>query len=415
MLSLYCLGGGKEVGRSAILLKGDKNILLDYGIKVYDKSGKTVYPISIENINLDAAIITHAHLDHSGYVPYIYKNQKIRWYATAPTYDIADVLWQDTMKIQKEELPWKISHYKKALKYWHPLSIHNTMNLGNFKFKFLDAGHIAGAVMVKIECKKKILYSGDFKFEKTRMHKGAEKPEEVDILIIESTYADREHPNRDKLEREFIEEIWESLNEGGSVLCPTFAVGRTQEIIRVIRAYDKDIPIYLDGMAKEITRIYLKYKQYFQDYENFVKDVESVYFVENERDRKKALRENSVIISTAGMLEGGPAFYYLKHLNSYSKIIFTGYTVEGTNGWLLLNKGQIKLGNNIVDVDLPVKYLDFSAHAGRSDLLKLIKYTNPEKIICVHGDRAIAENFEKELKEKGFEAKAFENGERIEL
>lgn len=424
-VNLHCLGASCEVGRSAFLLQtGNRRVLLDYGVKLFGETGKPSYPMKIEdieknveNIRLDAAFISHAHLDHAGFVPNIYTFSKIPWYGTPPTYDIADILWKDSMKIQKKELQWSNSHYKKALKCWHPLMYEHWVSVGETLFEFHDAGHISGAAMIDIKYnKKRILYSGDFKKEKTRLHSGA-KPikEKVDALILESTYANREHPERHNLEKRFADEIRETVGQGGTVLCPAFAVGRSQELIRIIRAHHKDIPIYLDGMSKEVTRVYMKYKKYLNDPEEFIKDVETITFVESIRDRKNANAGGSVIISTAGMMEGGPILNYINYLNRKSKIIFSGYCIEGTNGWLLQNRGQLRVDNNLLEVELPIEYFDFSAHAGRSDLMNLINETNPDKIICVHGDKECSENFATELKEMGYNAIAPKRGDKITL
>lgn len=416
-INLHCLGASGEVGRSAFVLQTDRRVLLDYGVKVFDEAGKPTYPLKIQDAKLDAAFISHAHLDHSGFVPNIYSFSKIPWYGTPATYDIADILWKDSMKIQGEELPWRNAHYKKALKYWHPLMYGHRIGVGETDFEFLDAGHIIGAAMIDMNYRgKKILYTGDFKSEKTRLHEGAKHLKaEVDALIIESTYADREHPDRKGLEKKFADEIYETINEGGTVLCPAFAVGRSQELIRIVRAYHKDVPVYLDGMAKEVARTYLKYRRYLREPEKFAEDLDSITIVESIEDRKSATAGGSVIVSTAGMMEGGPAVNYVKYLNRESKIILSGYCVEGTNGWLLQNKGQLRVDNNVLEVGLPVEYLDFSAHAGRSDLMNLVKEANPEKIVCVHGDKERTEKFATELKGMGYDAVAPKLGDKISL
>ncbi|MDD5337129.1 MAG: MBL fold metallo-hydrolase [Candidatus ainarchaeum sp.] len=417
MIKLHCLGASREVGRSAFVLQTDRRVLLDYGMKIFDEAGKPTYPDSVEDVKLDAAFISHAHLDHSGFVPKIYTHSKIPWYATPPTYDICDILWKDSMKIQGDELPWGNAHYKKAMKYWQPLMYNHRVGVGETNFEFMDAGHIAGAAMVLAKYNgKKILYTADFKSEATRLHAGAKMPREnVDALIIESTYADREHPERKGLEKKFADEIYETVNQGGTVLCPSFAVGRSQELIRIIRAYHRDVPIYLDGMAKTVTHVYAKYRKYLQDYDRFVQDVESITFVESMEEKKHATAGGNVIVSTAGMMEGGPALNYTKYLNRDSKIIFTGYCVEGTNGWLLQNKGQLRVEGNMLEVELPVEYMDFSAHAGRKDLFDMVKKTNPGKIVCIHGDEARAEKFAEELKGMGYDAVAPSRGDKIDL
>ena len=415
-MQIDCLGASREVGRSAFLLHTDHRILLDYGIKIYDLSGKAQYPLDdYEKFSPHFALITHAHLDHSGFVPHLYTTKKIPWYATNPTYDFVDVLWQDSMKIMGEDLPYKRVHFKKAMRNWSPASYNRTMHIGGNSITWRDAGHIAGAGILEIEYKnKKLVYTGDFKMEETRMHRGARPIKDVDYLIIESTYSDRDHPDRRQSEKEFMDILYDTIESGGTLLLPAFALGRSQELISIIRSYDKEVPIYLDGMSKEITRLYLRNSKFIKNPKEFKKQVKSVYFVESINDKKKATSEPGVIITTAGMMNGGPVLNYLFHLNPNSKILFTGYCIEGTNGWKLQTKGYITKDDADLTVDLEVYYIDFSAHAGRSDLLRFIKEANPEKIILVHGDRPL--EFAKELREDfGFDAVAPEIGERIIL
>jgi putative mRNA 3-end processing factor len=254
----------------------------------------------------------------------------------------------------------------------------------------------------------------NFKAEETFMHKGAEPLEDVDVLIMETTYAMRDHPPRKETETKLMQEIYETLDDGGNALLPSFALGRTQELIALIRHYDPDIPVFVDGMGRELTRIYLKYPKFIKDPKAFRKAVRSVNIVESIKDKITASNTPSVIIAGAGMLNGGTILNYLFHANSMSKLIFTGYCVEGTNGWLLQNKGFIMRDENELTVDLPNEYLDLSAHAGRKGIMEFIEAADPEKIVLVHGDKP--DEFAKILKEEhGYDAVAPLPGERIEI
>jgi putative mRNA 3-end processing factor len=167
-------------------------------------------------------------------------------------------------------------------------------------------------------------------------------------------------------------------------------------------------------MGRDMTKIYLQYPQYIRDAQVFKKAVRSVTMVENTGDKRAATREPGIIITSAGMMNGGPVMNYLFNVNADSKIIFTGYCVEGTNGWLLQNKGVIMKDEQELAIDLPVEYLDLSAHAGRKDILDFIRNANPERVFCVHGDKP--EEFALELKEEhGFDALAPLPGERVML
>lgn len=409
-----CLGAAREVGRSAFLVHTDKNIMVDYGIKIFDESGTAKFPLKTP-IDPDFAVLSHAHLDHSGCIPSLYKEDNIRWYAPPPTRDVCEVLWADSMKIMGDNLPYGPSHLKKALKYWSPLLYRQTIQTGETRMRLLDAGHIIGASMVELEyMDRTLIYTGDFKCEETLLHKGAKLVEGVDVLMIESTYAEREHPPRKEIENQLMEEIRETLEGGGNVLLPSFALGRTQELISLIRSYDQDVPVFVDGMGREITKIYLKYPKYIRDPDAFRKHVRSVRMVETIADKRAATKEPSVIISSSGMMNGGPVLNYLFNLNNKSKLILTGYCVEETNGWKLLNEGYITKDEQDLQVDLPVEYLDFSAHAGRAELLRFIKKANPEKLLLIHGDST--QKFAAELKEEhGFDALAPLPGERVML
>jgi putative mRNA 3-end processing factor len=411
--TIDCLGASREVGRSAFLVSTDKRVMLDYGIKIFDPTGKPKFPL--ESPNPDFVVLSHAHLDHSGCLPMLYRDSKVRWYAPPPTRDICEVLWMDSMKIMGEGLPYRKQHFNKALKYWSPLHYNHPIRTGDTEIELYDAGHISGAAMIGLEHQgKRLLYSGDFKGEETFMHKGAKPVEDVDVLVMETTYALKDHPPRKETETKLMQEIYETIDDGGNALLPAFALGRTQELIALIRHYDPEIPVFVDGMGRELTRIYLKYPRYIKDAKAFRRAVRSVNIVEGIPDKKKASSTPSVIIAGAGMLNGGAILNYLFHANSMSKLIFTGYCIEGTNGWLLQNKGYIMKDEHELTVDLPVEYLDLSAHAGRKDIMEFIDAANPGKIVLVHGDSP--EKFAEELRQDhGYDVLAPTPGERIEV
>jgi putative mRNA 3-end processing factor len=411
--TIDCLGASREVGRSAFLVRTDRDIMLDYGIKIFDESGTVKYPLKSPQ-EPDFVVMSHAHLDHSGSLPTLYNKSRIRWYGTPPTTDICEILWKDNMKIMGEDLEYGNTEYNKALKYWSPLLYNQPMQSGGTRVTLHDAGHIAGAAIVEMEFQEKTLvYTGDFKCEDTQMHKGAKYLDDVDVLMMESTYAFRDHPPRKETENKLMEEIYETIENGGNVLLPSFALGRTQELISLIRDHDEDIPVFVDGMGRDICSIYLKHPKYIRDAKEFRDKVRSVNLVQGIEDKKRAVREPSVIISSSGMMNGGPVLNYLFNVNTESKLIFTGYCVEGTNGWTLQNKGYITKDGQELTVDLPVEYMDLSAHAGRAELLEFIKRANPQKVVLVHGDKP--EEFAKELKETyGYDAIAPLPGERVE-
>jgi putative mRNA 3-end processing factor len=403
-MELRFIGGAGEVGRSAVLLKTDIDLVLDYGVKIH---ADTAFP-QIGMQTVDAAIITHAHLDHSGFLPQLYDRAEPEWIGTPPTRAICEILLPDSEKIMKKErgmLPYHHSSYKRAMKRFRPLAYNQRMQLDGTGVMLHDAGHITGSAMAEItHGRKRLLYTGDFNTTETYMNTAAKPVRGMDVLITESTYADKEHPPRRETEKMLCKKIEETLENGGNMLLPAFAVGRTQELVRVIRARLRDVPIYVDGMGGDVTRAVERHSKYIRDFKLFRRDMGSVTFVNGARERPSVLKRPSVIISTAGMLQGGPAMHYLLRLNERSRMIFTGYSVPGTNAHRVLQEGIADVDGVELKLKIPYEYLDFSAHAGRSDLFEFVKRCAPQKVFCVHGDHC--EDFAEDLKVEGFDAVA---------
>ena len=361
------------------------------------------------------------HLDHSGFIPALFDTGKPRILGTPPSKALIELLLEDSIKLM-EELPYKLSSFKKSLRHFQPINFDETFYRGDTTFTLRYAGHITGAAMIDVEYKNhRILYTGDFSWRETELHSKPDYPpdrDSIDILIIESTYANRDHPPRKDLEKAFYEDVRSTYESGGHVLIPAFAVDRQHEIISVLRKYDRKnrLPIYMDGMSKKATKIMMRYPEYIKDFKTFKRRIESAIPVTSSRMRARVLDEPCVIVSTAGMLSGGPALYYILHLNPKSKVIFVGYCVEGTNGWYLQNKGVFFMEDGTeARVDLPVEYYDFSAHAGRSELFEFVRGVNPEKVFVMHGDEDNAVDFADELALEGFDAVAPKINDTFEI
>ncbi len=427
-MKIHVLGAGREVGRSLMLLESEgKKIALDAGIKVKDQDMEvTGLPKLPESTRVDAAIISHAHLDHSGFSPELNRRYNTPFFMTMPTQGLVDLLVKDAKKIDPD-LPYGREDIDGMFRKTVTIPYEMEHSIGNVKFSLHDAGHIPGSAMVDIKAnKKRLFYTGDFKVNETQLLSGIKQPEgHVDVLIIESTYAKRYHPPRKETEKRIIDSIKKTLKRGGHVLFPTFAVGRTQELAMVLAEHHINAPIFIDGMGKTATEITLNYPRYLKNPGKLKNAFENLKQVG--KDKKAAIKEPSIIIATSGMLEGGPAISYLLTLNDLkrqedvdSAVIFTGYCVEGTGGWLLQNKQVCRLkprkeGGKVkmIPINLEVKYEPLSAHAGRSELFSFIEKMNPAKIICVHGDDC--EGFANELQENGFKAIAPQIGESITI
>ncbi|MGP8144537.1 MAG: MBL fold metallo-hydrolase, partial [Thermoplasmata archaeon] len=215
---------------------------------------------------------------------------------------------------------------------------------------------------------------------------GAAQPLECDVLVMESTYAGREHPDRRETERRFRDRVAETVARGGVAIVPAFAVGRAQEVLMALSHTGYEI--YLDGMARAVNDIYRAAPDYLADPVRFRRALDAVHVVEHPGDRKKALREAQVIITTGGMLDGGPVLYYLgeRYKDPKSSIFLTGFQVEGSNGRQLLEEGTLTIDEVTIRPACEVEKFDFSAHAGHSDLVRLAKESRAKTVVLMHGD-----------------------------
>lgn len=411
MVKLRFLGGIGEVGKSSILVdNGSDRFVMDYGIKV--RTNPLEFPEQVKT-NIDYAFITHAHLDHSGALPLLKKNyQKVKIFSTPVTKSLSRLLLQDNLKVAKREqitLPYDENETKQALKSFKKFNYREEIELKDSLVSFYDAGHIPGSAMVSVDTDgKRILYTGDFKLKPTNLLFGCDTDiSDVDILITESTYSNREHPDRKKLELELVNTIKETIENDGIALIAAFAVGRTQEILTILEKYKLlTYPTYLDGMGIRATNIIKENLHLIRKRAEFKRAVRKVKKVKNARQRSNIVRRPAIIISGAGMLDGGPIVWYMKKLanNKKNTLILTGYQVEGSAGRNLLETGHYIVEDVDIKPKMNIVHFDFSAHAGRSELLEFIDIINPQKIFVVHGEHT--KEFAEELNQLGYDAVA---------
>jgi len=409
-IELSFLGGAREVGRSCISIKkNDRCILLDAGINL-GRMGGEEYPLEPSDPP-SAVFVTHAHLDHSGYLPAIISKYDCTEVSTLPTQDLGELLHIDFLKLRKElnaEAPYTSEDVMAVRSHACDVNYSVEIDVGRgIKAMLLPSGHILGAAMVRLKVNNKvILYTGDLSTRNTRTQSMAEPSVgKVNTLVIESTYAahnDR-HPSFQRVERAFIDSINKALDRGGRILVSVFAVGRAQEVMLSLEAYTRSgvlaqVPIYIDGMIKKVNEIYRLYWSYLrptirrQIRYTRQSPLESDIFVEVYQRKVVNLDEPCIIISTSGMLEGGPVIGYLKQIAGDPKnlICLTGYQVPGTRGRKLQDGArEIKLppDGELIEVNSEVKSFEFSAHADQSGLFRFISRTKGlEKIYCVHGE-----------------------------
>jgi hypothetical protein len=424
-IRMTALGGFREVGRSCILLQTrDSNLLVDCGLNVGNPNDRFPY-FDLPEFNirdLDAVIISHAHLDHCGFVPYLYKyGYRGPVYCTLPTRNLSTMLQLDFIQIcEKEGItpPYSKIDVKNTVLHTIPLAWHKVTDIApDVKLTLHNSGHILGSSMVHLHFGKggyNFVYTGDFKFQKTRLLERADiKFPRVESLLIESTYGGPQDriPSRQESEHELRQIINSTIKNGGKVLIPVLAVGRAQELLIVIEEYLskgmlEQVPIFLDGLISEATAIHtanpdylssdLREKILHQGKNPFL----SEYFttVNSYEERMDVITGGPcVILATSGMLIGGPSVAYLKELanNPNNALVFVSYQVAGTLG-NRLQRGfrefqyvNEKGRTNLIKVNLKIFTLEgFSGHSSRSQISQFVRriQPRPKMVITDHGE-----------------------------
>ena len=404
------LGGGHEVGRLGILLNCEgSRLLFDYGMTATDPP---LYPSPCPPIDL--VFLTHSHLDHCGMLPWLTARYDIEILATAVTADIAMMLIEDSIKIGEAEgypQPYDKKDAKIASRKFDDISFGQTIDAGSVRVKTHSAGHIPGATMYELQGDRTALVTGDLHTLDTRLVAGA-RPVKCDYLIMESTYSGRNHPSRVKTEYNLLKKIEEVTKRGGTAVIPSFAVGRTQELMLLLK--DSKYDFWLDGMGKTVNKIYLRYPQYVRSIKRLRQATNRTNEVRNYHARQRAMK-GEVILTTSGMLDGGPVLSYVDAIRDdpRSAILLTGYQVEGSNGRKLLETGMMDFKGVSERVEGEVRKYDFSAHAGHDELRTFAKACSPEKIVLMHGDER--EILAGDLRTDGFEVLLPKNGEKFSL
>ena len=412
-MDVKILGAANEVGRSGFLVNcNGTKLLLDYGVLFGRRGSPPQYPLHVKPKDLDAIIITHAHLDHSGNVPSLFVSGNTDVYATPPTFDLTKLLIEDMLKIEKNAHAFDLPELNNMRKNAKEIGFRQKVTKGDTTFELRESGHVIGGSTVLVESdNKRLFYTGDIKTNGSRMLREMDMDiGQIDLLITESTYAKTEQKPRRESEAELIEFANEVMDRKGILFIPSFSVERSQEMACILRNANFKHKIIMDGMALKVNEIMFRHMEYLRDPKMFSEAIKSSTAIKEHAERKKAMNEPCVVISPAGMLVGGNAVYYLQQLSFDSKngIALVSYQGEGTPGKKLLDTGMVSTRGKDLRVKAQVKQFEFSGHADRKELFAMIKKIrgNP-KVWTVHGDSESCEMFAQEIHEKfGLEAYA---------
>lgn len=464
-MRLTFIGADHEVTGSCHYLEAcGKNILVDYGME----QGANIYenaelPMTFSDV--DYILITHAHIDHTGLLPLLYaRGFKGQIYATKATCDLCGIMLKDSAHIQEMEAEWKsrkairagkpavdplytVGDAEGVLQHFIPCHYGETIDIAEgIRIRFTDVGHLLGSASIEVwlqeeGVEKKIVFSGDIGNKNKPLIKNPSYIEDADYVVMECTYGDRLHERDHEHIDELAQILQETLDRGGNLVIPAFAVGRTQEILYFMRKIKEDhmitghdgFEVYVDSpLAVEATQVFNKNISECFDEEAMSlveRGINPIGFpglkLSITSDDSRAINFNmtpKVIVSASGMCDAGRIRHHLKHnlWRPECTILFAGYQAMGTLGRTLIEGAEVvKLFGETIDVEAHIEKLDgLSGHADKEGLLKWLHayQTKPEQVFLVHGDDLVCTKFAEELRtEHGFRASAPFSGSVYDL
>lgn len=456
-MEILFLGGAQEVGSSCILVKLNSgiNFIIDCGIKI-NETGIDKLPnfnmLQEECKNVDFIVVSHAHMDHTGALPQLLKlYPAVPIYMTKPTFQITYTLLEDSVKVMElrdNDIPiYDLEDIEKCMEYVKTVNDNEIIRpVPGIALKFIKAGHILGATSVVIQTEEgSIVYTGDIMLNKQLTVDGADEEalkglkDKPNVLILETTYGARQHPRRKDEEEKLFDVVVKTIESGGKVLIPAFAVGRAQEVLFLLKnkmkATKKKFDVYVDGMVKQINNLYTSNVEYvserlkkaiFSDLHPFYDD--NITPVSSQKQREEILKRDEpyVVVASSGMLTGGASVIYAEELLKDKKntLIITGYQDEESPGRQLLklaeeeiadNEHIIGLNGKQIKVEARILKCSLSAHADAVQLESIINSTKPENVILNHGDAENITAFYDRICNKSHDVYIPENGEKIRL
>lgn len=410
-MELRFLGGAREVGRSALLV--NDSLLLDYGMM-----NATPPRFPVGSVTPEAVVLSHGHLDHVGALPTLLsgtERPEIHW--TPPTRELAHVLARDTLKLHggTYDCPFTEEDVRRMRQVSTTHGYREPFEVAGHEITLYNAGHIPGSAHILVDDgDTRLLYTGDFHTDDQRLVDGTTARPEADVVVCESTYADVEHTDRAELERRFVETVQTTVWNGGTVVVPVFAIGRTQELCMICAAHDIDC--YVDGMGTRVTDLFGQHSEFLRDPAGFRRAKSAARTVSGgDEQRRRIADTNTTILTTAGMLTGGPAMTYVPAIRSSptNMIAFTGYQAEGTPGRELVETGRAEINGRRMPVSARVESFDFSAHTDRNGLLEFLGAYRDATILLNHGDSCAS--FASELRTQDYDARAPELNDQLTL
>ncbi|MGD8319387.1 MAG: MBL fold metallo-hydrolase [Gemmatimonadota bacterium] len=441
---------GTVTGSRHLLTTGTKKILVDCGLFQGLKALRlrNREPLPFDPASLDAVVVTHAHLDHTGYLPVLLKRGYTGpIYCTAPTADLMEILLRDAGHLQEEDAHWArkkgfsrhaepeplytVEDARAVTPRLRPISMDRDVDLGGVTLRYSTAGHILGAASALLETPDgSVLFSGDLGRPDDLLIPAPAPPPEADWIVMESTYGGREHPVIHPVEALSLV-LRRTLRRGGVLMIPAFSVGRAQLLLYALsrvfaRGIAPRVPVFLNSpMAIDVTELYLEHDAYHRLTEEECREAFSVARYTRSVDESKELNRRNgpmVILAGAGMLTGGRILHHLAAFapDRRNTVLLTGYQAEGTRGAdLLRGRPHLKIHGRSVPVRAEVSTMDgLSAHADHSELLDWLGSSarTPERVFLVHGEPREADILRRSAEERfGFPLDVALDGRTVTL